>query len=137
MIRSYQDSDYDQLKALYQQTELYGGGFDEARDGRERLAKKITADPEAILVYELDGVLIGTISLIEDGRVAWLYRFIVEDFEPSITKELYGKAIAILKDRKHTQVLVYSSVDDTKLDERYESLGMTKGNNYICFWYEI
>lgn len=137
MIRSYQDSDYDQLKALYQQSELYGGVFDEARDGRERLAKKIAADPEAILVYEHDDVLRGTISLIEDGRVAWLYRFIVEDFEPSITKELYDKAIATLRDRGHTQVLVYSSVDDTKLDERYESLGMTKGSNYSCFWQEI
>lgn len=137
MIRSYTDSDYEQLKALYQQTELYGGVFDGARDGRERLAKKITSDPDAILVYEQDGKLLGTISLIEDGRVAWLYRFIVKDFEPNVTKELYAKAIAILKERGHTQVLVYSTVDDTKLDNRYESLGMTKGSNYSCFWQEI
>lgn len=137
MIRSYRDADYDQLKLLYQQTELYGGVFDEARDGRDRLAKKIAADPEAILVCENNGELIGTISLIEDGRVAWLYRFIVKDFDLATTQELYARALDTLRSRGHTQVLVYSSVDDVKLDERYESLGMTKGDNYRCFWQEI
>jgi hypothetical protein len=137
MIRSYTDSDYDQLKALYQQSELYGGVFDEARDGRERLAKKIATDPDAIMVYEDTGTLLGTISLIEDGRIAWLYRFVVKDFESAITKALFDKAIAVLKERGHTQVLVYSAVDDSKLDTRYASLGLTKGGTYACFWQEI
>jgi hypothetical protein len=137
MIRSYQDDDYEGLKELYGHSELYGGVFDEARDGRERLLKKIADDPEAILVYEENGELTGTISLIEDGRVAWLYRFIVKDFEPTITHELYEKAITILKSRGHTQVLVYSAVDNHELDARYSSLGMQKGDNYSCFWQEI
>jgi hypothetical protein len=137
MTRSYQDSDYEQLKTLYRQSKLYGGVFDEARDGRERLAKKIKDDPEAILVYEQNGELLGTISIIEDGRVAWLYRFIVKDFNSTITRELYDKAVAILRERGHTQMLVYSSVDNHNLDERYESLGMTKGDNYVCFWQDI
>ena len=137
MIRSYTDTDYEQLKALYQQTELYGGVFDEARDGRERLATKIAADPEAILVYEQDGRLLGTISLIEDGRVAWVYRFIVRDFAVQISKELYEIAVATLKRRGHNEVLVYSVADNGRLDSRYESLGMTKGGTYRCFWQEL
>lgn len=137
MIRSYQDSDYEKLKELYQHKEWYGGVFDEARDSQERLATKIADDPEAILVHESDGELLGTISLIEDGRVAWLYRFIVKDFDQQVTKELCTKAIEILKSRGHTQVLVYSAVDDRKLDERYAFLGMQKGDNYTCFWQEI
>jgi hypothetical protein len=137
MIRSYQDSDYEGLKELYQHPEWYGGVFDEARDGQERLAAKIANDPEAIMVFEEDGNILGTISLIEDGRVAWLYRFIVKDFEPRATKELYDEATRILKQRGHTQILVYSAVNDAKLDERYQSLGMTKGGNYACFWKEI
>jgi len=137
MIRGYKDSDYEQLKELHQHTEWYGGVFDEARDGRERLAKKIIQDPEAILVYETNGVLSGTISIIEDGRVAWLYRFIVKDFDLTITQELYNKALNTLKDRGHTQVLVYSEPNNTDLDNRYQTLGMAKGGDYTCYWKDI
>jgi hypothetical protein len=137
MVRPYRDSDYEQLKKLYEHSEWYGGVFDEARDGRERLLKKITDDPEAIFVYEENGELHGTISIIEDGRVAWLYRFIVKDFEPGITRQLYEKAVEVLKSRGHKQMLVYSAANDRKLDRRYESLGMTKGNDYACFWQDI
>jgi hypothetical protein len=137
MIRNYQDSDYEQLKELYHHTEWYGGVFDEARDSRERLAKKVAGDPEAIMIAENDGKLLGTISLIEDGRVAWLYRFIVKDFDLTTTKELYDKAIDVLKQRGHTQVLVYSAVDDGQLDSRYKSLGMERGSSYTCYWREI
>lgn len=137
MIRGYQDADYGKLKELYQHPEWYGGVFDEARDGQERLARKIAADPEAIMVLEKDGELLGTISLIEDGRVAWLYRFIVRDFEPNVTKALYDEAVKVLRQRGHTQMLVYSAIDDVNLDRRYQSLGMTKGSNYACFWKDI
>lgn len=137
MIRTYQDADYEVLKALYLHREWYGGVFDEARDGRERLADKIANDPEAILVYERDGQLLGTVSIIEDGRVAWLYRFIVADFDAPITKALYERAVVVLKRRGHTQVLIYSAVASSKLDERYTTLGMTRGDDYACFWQDI
>lgn len=137
MIRGYQDSDYEKLHVLYQHTEWYGGVFDEARDGRDRLARKIADDPEAILVYEQDGELIGTISLIDDGRVAWFYRFIARDNDPEIAKALHVRATEILKSRGHTQVLVYSSVDDQALDKRYKDLGMNRGDDYACYWQEL
>ena len=138
MVRSYTpDSDYEKLKQLYEQREWYGGVFDEARDGRERLAKKIADDPEAILVYEQDGELLGTISIIEDGRVAWLYRFVVPGFDPEISRQLYERATGVLKSRGHREVLIYSTAGECKLDEHYKSLGMTKGGNYTCFWKAI
>jgi hypothetical protein len=111
MIRSYDDTDYQQLKELYSHKDLYGGVFDEARDGQERLARKIADDPEAILVYEKDGQILGTISIIEDGRVAWLYRFVVQDFDEATTKKLYDAATQSLKKRRHEEVLVYSDID--------------------------
>lgn len=49
MIRSYRDSDYEGFRELYQHSEWYGGVFDEARDGRERLARKVAKDPEAMI----------------------------------------------------------------------------------------
>lgn len=137
MKRIYKDNDYEQLKELYQHSGWYGGVFDEARDGRERLAQKIADDPQAILVYERDGELLGTISIIEDGRVAWLYRFVVGDFDPEITKELYDAATKILKERGHSEVLVYTPVGDKNLDARYDSLGMTKSGDYTCFYKEL
>lgn len=137
MIRSYTDSDYEKLKELYLHSEWYGGVFDEARDGRDRLANKIADDPESILVYEQDGELLGTISLIEDGRVAWLFRFVVKDNNPEITKGLYDHVTKILESRKHTQILVYTPVGDESLDNRYSELGMIKGGDYTCYWADI
>lgn len=137
MIKRYRSSNYSELNELYLHSEWYGGVFDEARDGRERLAAKIADDPQAILVYERDDELLGTISIIEDGRVAWLFRFVVKDFDPQITKELYDVATKILKERGHSQVLVYTPVGDKNLDARYDSLGMTKGGDYTCFYKEL
>lgn len=137
MVRSYVDADYEGLKELYQHSEWYGGVFDEARDGRERLASKIAEDPEAILVYEKDGELVGTISIIEDGRVAWLYRFVVKDNDKTVASELYAAATANLKKRGHNEVLVYTPADDETLASRYDQLGMTRGGSYACYYQEI
>lgn len=136
-VRSYQDADYARLKDLYGHTEWYGGVFDEARDGQERLAKKIADDPLAIWVCELHGQIIGTVSIVDDGRVAWLYRLVVKDNDPAITKELYDKATDLLKERGHEQVLVYTPVGDKALHNRYEQLGMARGADYTCYWAEL
>ncbi len=137
MIRSYKDNDYDQLKQLYEKTEWYGGVFDEARDRRLRLVDKISQDPDAILVFDESSVLKGTISIIEDGRVAMLYRFVANPSDMKTAKALYVAATDVLKRRGHVQILVYSSPDNPELDKRYENLGLTKGGSYACFWANI
>ncbi len=137
MIRSYHDSDYGKLYELYQHNEWFGGQFDEARDGREKLARKIAQDPDSIWVYEKDGKLIGSISLMDDGRVAWLFRFVVKNHDPKVAKELYNKVIPIFKKHGHTQIIAYSPVGDEVLAKRYENLGMTKGNSYTAYWTDI
>lgn len=139
-IRNYKISDYNSLAALYKQGELFGGQFDENRDSEEKLAGRIKADPEAILVCEDEGRIIGTISLIDDGRVAWLFRFAVvdNDKKDEVAKLLYDKAISIFKSRGHNQVLVYSPVGNSDLNYRYQQvLGFEKGTDYTCFWKDI
>ena len=136
-MRPYKDSDYEQLKELYQHSEWYGGQFDEARDSRQKLAKVIAKDPDSIWIYEDSGQVLGTISLIEDGRVAWLFRFAVKDNNLKIAKELYDKAVEIFKSRGHTQILVYTPVGNQTLNNRYELLGMAKGNDFTTFWTDI
>jgi len=136
-IRNYNPNDYDQVAEIYKRSELYGGQFDENRDSRDRLDDKTKNDPEAILVCESEGKITGTVSLIEDGRVAWLFRFAVLEGEhkENIARALFEKASKILKARGHRQVLVYSPVGNTNFDARYtDTLGFEKGSDYTCFW---
>ena len=137
MIRTYTDEDYESLRKLYEHPDWFGGIFDEARDGRKRLADKVNSDPESLWLYERKGQLVGSISLVDDGRVAWFFRFVVKDNDSVVAKELYDKAVSIFKARGHSQVLAYSPVDEPVLAKRYADLGMTKGNSYTAYWTDI
>lgn len=137
IVRPYSQPDYEQLKALYMDSSTFGGQFDEARDAQDRLQRKIESDPDAILVAERIGKIVGTVSLIDDGRVAWLFRFAVKDQDDEVLSALHDRAIEALSQRGHTQVLVYSPAGNETLDSRYEQLGFTKGSDYTCFWKEI
>jgi len=128
------DSDYDQVKALYQHAEWYGGKFDEHRDSREILLHKVTSDPQSIIVDDENGEILGTISLIEDGRVAWFYRFVVKDNNAAVSQALYNAAAGVLKQRGHPEVLIYSDPEREDLNSRYQTLGMEKGGDYECFY---
>lgn len=134
IVRSYQSSDYEQLKVLYLDSSTFGGQFDEARDAADRLQRKIEADSDAIIVAEQDGKLVGTVSLIDDGRVAWLFRFAVPRNKSEVAQALHDKAVALLKERGHTEVLVYTPVGNQDLNSRYEQLGFAKGGDYTCYW---
>jgi N-acetylglutamate synthase-like GNAT family acetyltransferase len=138
-IRNYRPLDYLQLIELYKQGDLYGGQFDEDRDSAERLEKKITQDSEAIWVCEFDGKLIGTVSIIEDGRTAWLFRFAISknQREADIAHLLYEKVVEVLKKKGHKQVLVYAPTKNVIFKNRYNDLGFHEGGDYTCYWREI
>lgn len=138
-VRPYQESDYEDVITLYKRGELFGGQFDLARDSKEKLREVTTRDPESILVCEVGGNITGSISLIEDGRVAWLFRFTVTESEQmdDVAQALYTEACRILKSRGHEQVLVYSDPNNDNLNQRYAKLGMTEGSVFRCFWEEM
>ena len=138
-IRSYSKDDYSELVKLYKNSSLYGGVCDENRDAEEKLARRIEADPDAILIAELGGQVVGTVSLIEDGRVAWLFRFAVAEIpeEQDVAQVLLHAASTALNTKGHHQVLVYTPIDNQRLKARYEGLGFTKGNDFTCFWKDI
>ena len=139
LVRPYVDSDFEQLMTLYDQSELYGGQRDENRDSRSKLQNRIASDPDAIIVAEDDGEIVGTVSLIEDGRVAWLFRFAVQKMqnEKEILKELYDYAAKALKSKGHNQVLVYSPAGNANLDQRYKNLDFQRGGDFTCYWKNI
>ncbi len=132
LIRSYNPTDYPQIEALYRQGDLYGGQFDETRDSAERLQRLVDQKPDAILVAEEDEKIIGTVTLFEDGRSAWLYRFAVQSEDAA--QKLYAKAAEILKTKEHSQVLVYAPSGNKELENRYLQLGFTKGNDFTAYW---
>ncbi|MCB9963990.1 MAG: GNAT family N-acetyltransferase [Rhodospirillales bacterium] len=139
-VRYYQPEDYEDLITLYHQGHLYGGQFDENRDSREKLSDITSRDPESIIICtDQSDAVIGTVSLIEDGRVAWLFRFAVArtDREAEVSKLLYQKATDILKGRGHHQILVYTDSKDAHLKQRYKDLEMQEGGIYTCFWADM
>lgn len=138
-IRNYNSDDYEQVADLYKQSDLYGGEFDNARDSKNRLQELTKNKPDSILVAELNNEIMGTVTLFEHGRSAWLYRFAVKNgqHEDMTTVELWNNAKEILKQKGHTQVLVYAPVGEKKFEDRYTRLDFKKGNEFTAFWQDI
>lgn len=136
-VRNYATKDYQALKELYLDSSTFGGQFDEARDSEVRINNKIQLDPEAILIAESGSEVVGSVSLIEDSRVAWLFRFAIKNNNQTIYKALHSKAVEILKKRGHSQIVVYAPAKNDDFKQRYLELGFNKGNDFTAFWQEI
>lgn len=138
-IRNYNpDSDYQDIEALYKEGSTFGGEFDVARDTKERIDTLEQNKPDSVLVAEEDGKIVGTVTLFEDGRSVWLYRFAtITNNETEITRQLFDRAKEILKMRGHTQVLVYAPTEDNHFEHRYSSLGFNKGGDFTAYWQDI
>lgn len=136
-IRNYNpDTDYPAVNALYKDSLTFGGQFDEARDSETRLRDLVKEKPEAIIVALENGNVVGTTTLFEDGRSAWLYRFAAKD-NTEVTKALWDKAKDIFKQKGHSQVLVYSPSGNSRFEKRYLDLGFNKGNDFTAYWQDI
>ncbi|NBD73626.1 hypothetical protein GVX82_01115 [Patescibacteria group bacterium] len=137
-IRPYTPADYPAVEALYKDSTTFGGQYDPARDTQERLDALVAHKPEAILVAEEDGQVVGTVTLLEDGRTAWLFRCAVSaEHEGEAVNALVAEANAVLKKWGHEQVLVFAPAGDKRFDERYTIAGFTKGNDYTAFWRDL
>jgi hypothetical protein len=137
-VRNYNpESDYGQVSGLYKDSQTFGGQYDDARDSEERLKILAENKPDCLLVAEINDKIVGTVTLLEDGRTAWLFRFAVQkENEGEITKELFSEAKRILKEKGHEQILVFAP-NDGNFDKRYEEIGFNKGNDYTAYWQDI
>ena len=134
-IRPYRQTDYQNLKQLYLSLNTFGGQFDEDRDSQEKVDEQIASNPSSIVVAEEDGKILGSVSILQDQRFAWLMRFAVtEENEKLVSELLFKKVGEILKEAGHTQVLVYGPSAEGKFSERYEDLGFTSGESYTAYW---
>lgn len=138
-VRNYNpETDYGGVKKLYSSPEYFGGEYDDARDAENRLRSLVEQKSDAILVAEYNDCIVGTVTLFEDGRSAWLYRFAVKlEYEQEVVRLLYDEAIRILREKGYPQILVYAPAGNPKFEERYKSLGFNKGNAFTAFWQDI
>lgn len=137
-VRPYQPSDYPALKALYESNDTFGGQFDTDRDSEQRINKQIAFDKDSVLVAEKEGKLVGSVSILQNPRLAWLMRFAVAaEYEQEVTQSLFEEASRILKEKGHLQVLVYAAKENGKFRERYLNLGFAEGNSYTSFFREL
>lgn len=138
-VRNYNpETDYPAIESLLRDSETYGGDFDEARDTKERIDTLEVSKPGSVLVSEIDNEIVGTVTLFEDGRSAWLYRFAAKkECEKHATKALWEIAEETMKSRGHTQVLVYAPAKDEGFRNRYNHLGFNTGNDYTAYWQDI
>jgi len=139
LVKNYNpDTDYPAIEALLNDTNTYGGQFDAARDTKERIDALEAQKPGSVLVAEVDGVIVGTVTLFEDGRSAWLYRFAVQaKYETEVVPLLNQQALVTMKQRGHEQVLVYAPEGNEYFEDRYTTNGFTKGGNFTCYWQDI
>jgi len=138
-IRNYNpETDYEAVAALLHDSTTYGGEFDAARDTKEKIDALEAQKPGSVLVAEVAGEVVGTVTLFEDGRSAWLYRFAVKsEHEPAATAALWKVAQATMKARGHSQVLVYAPAGNEGFKHRYNQLGFATGGNYTAYWQDI
>lgn len=136
-IRNYKKEDYLQVEALYKDSSTFGGQYDDARDTATRLNSLVAEKANCILVAETKEQIVGTVTIFEDGRSCWLYRFAVKDNDNDVTKMLTQKAKEECKKLGHEQILVYAPAGNTAFESRYVDVGFNKGNNYTAYWMNI
>jgi hypothetical protein len=137
-IRFYRDVDYQKLIELYKKSDEFE--VDPVTDSQENLSRKITRDPESILVAFSDDEIVGSVSIIEDGRIALLFRLVVDESRPDsdqILGLLINKAESILKSRGCKEVHNTAPSDRPSSQGKRTNLGFTKGKEYSWFWKKI
>ena len=128
LIRPYRPEDYLSVKAIYQE----GGLYDEFTDREEGLKDKISRDPGSILVAEEDQTVVGTVLIIEDARMALLFRLAVKGSERNrgIGKKLIAEAEKLLKHRGFKEVNLVVNDKNEELQSYYEKQGYKKHRSW-------
>lgn len=130
-IRSYTSGDYPSVKKLYKDS----GWFDPETDAEERLKIKSERDAESLLVALERENIIGTLSLIEDGRIALFFRLIGTAEE--IRNTLLKAGEEVFKKRGYKEVHIISLEEDHNRQSDYETYGFKKGNLYRWMWKKL
>lgn len=127
-VRNYSPPDYERVKQLYIDGDLYYEPF----DSFERLQEKISRDPNSILLALESDKVVGTVSLMEDGRMAFIFRLAVdpEYRNKGIGKALMEEAEKELFKRGYPEINILVEEENMGLQEYYERQGYEEGTAY-------
>lgn len=135
-IRNYNpDTDYSQMKQILEE----GGLFYGPTDASERLAEKVRRDPDSIIVAAINGQIVGTVTLMEDGRMPLIFRLAVRNDQRrhGIGQKLMEVAEKRLKDRGYATVHISVDENNEELKEYYRRRGYEEGNIYRWMYKEV
>ena len=127
-VRAYEPADYANVREILDQ----GGLFYEPFDSAESLNEKISRDPRSILVAIRFNKIIGTVSIMEDGRMPFIFRLAVkQEFRNAGTGIiLMDSAEKELFSRGYKEVHILVETENEQLQGYYAKQGYEKGNSY-------
>jgi ribosomal protein S18 acetylase RimI-like enzyme len=134
-IRHYKSKDYQFLIDLYKEGDL----FEEEIDNENVIKQKIKRDPESIIVALKNNEIVGTVSIMEDGKFAFIFRLVVsvKERNQGIGTKLISEAEKILKKRGNLYVNIIVNEKDHKLQEYYQKFLYKKGRVWRWMWKEL
>ena len=103
-IKFYKDAFYESVKQILKGCNL----FDETWEARENLKRKITRDPESILIAEENKEIVGCIFIVEDGWNGFIWRLCVKESHRK-------KGIGILLMQKAEEIIKSRGIKETSL----------------------
>jgi len=122
-IRAYKDSDYEAVKQTLKECNHYNPDL----DTKQKLHKKIVADPESILVAEIDGTVIGNVYFIDDSWNPTVWRLAVrsEYRKKGVGETLVKEVEKILKKRGRDEIRLFTGIHKVENIKYYQRLGYT------------
>ncbi len=134
-VRPYIPKDYPAVKKIYEE----GGLFDKVIDKEAGLNAKSEKDSESLLVAAKNQQVVGTVSIVEDGRIALFFRLAVAKNERNqgIGAKLVRAAEKILRQRGHklVNILIFDREEEVK--DYYERLGYKRGSLHLWMRKEL
>ena len=104
----------------------------------ERLAEKVKRDPESVIVAAVANQLIGTVSIMEDGRMPFVFRLAVREDKrrQGVGARLMDEAEKRLKSRGYDDIHILVNESEEELKDYYRKQGYKEGNLYRWMYKE-
>lgn len=134
-IRNYKIEDYNTVKEILEEGQLY----DATWDNEKQLEKRITNKPDSILVSIVDSNVVGCVYIVDDV-FPFIFRLVVKKQyrERGIGTMLINEAIKILKDHGHNEISLFADNNNEELKNWYLKLGFKKSTiSWVGFWKKI
>ena len=133
-IRNYRKADYQQVKTILQEVNL----FDKVWDSEENLSGMIKKDSQSIIIAVDKNTIVGQVIIIPYGtKVEYLFRLAVkkEFRKQGIATLLINSANKIAKKRKISEVGLYVEACNKKLQSFYQKRGFKiSSKQYYYMW---